>query len=395
MAIEKVQDELSATLEKNQDKIDSLESTKKEKEKGTPWYKKEFSIGRRVSGLDISLTMRHMSIMLRSGMSLSEALQVMAEQAHTPKLMEIFEKLHEDVMKGVTLTDSMSKFPKVFTKVMLSIIDVGEQGGTLEQNMLFLADFLKQNHDLGSKVKGALVYPAIVLSITFAEIIAIMFFVMPQIEELTAGVEEVPTLSRVVIDFARAFRANALYLGIITVVAIILVSYGLTTEKGKLIKDQLELRTPIFKNLKRYAILTNFSRTLAILLETGIPIVTALKITAETMDNLTYERIMRDVHYRVSEGSGLGVALEDYKLYFPGTYIKMIQVGEETGSLEGNLMYLHEFYAREVTEMSENLATLLEPIMMVMIGGIVGLLAVVVIGPIYQITGGVNDAAFE
>lgn len=362
-----------------------------EKKKGGA-LSKEISFGSGVSKLDISLAMRHISIMLKSGMALAEALIVMAEQSHSQKLQDVFIDIYQEVQMGNPMSAGMRKHPKVFDKTMISIIDVGEQGGTLERNLLFLAEFLKENHELNSKVKGALMYPVIVFVITIAEMLGVLFFILPKLEELFKSFDNIPPFTKAIMDGATLIREYFIVVVIVTIVVGILAKIFLNSKYGHIFKDWLSLRFPIIKNLKRYHILTNFSRTLGILLESGIPIVAALEITTETMGNVEYERIIKNVHEKVEGGASLAASLEGYSKHFPGTYVKMIQVGEETASLENNLTYLYEFYAGQVRDMSNNLATLLEPILLVFIGLMIGALAILIIAPIYQLTGNINEA---
>ncbi|MCA9376390.1 type II secretion system F family protein [Candidatus Nomurabacteria bacterium] len=387
MAIQAIKENTSLTS-----KVEDIvkEDPKDKKKKGV--LNKSVSLPKKVNPMDISLTARHLAIMLKSGMSLSEALLVMAEQAPSEKLQEIFTEVHKEVHEGTSMANALKKFPKDFDKIMVSIIDVGEQGGTLERNLLFLADFLKQNHELNSKVKGALMYPVIVLVITVGEMLGVMFFILPKLEDLFSSFgDNLPPTTALMMNVSRFVRENVL-MGVIVVVVLTLVSKVLLkTKKGLEFKDNLQLKIPIIKNLNKYHILTNFSRTLGILLESGIPIVASLGIAKEVSSNRAYEVILADIHERVEGGASLSESLGKYPDFFPATYVKMIEVGEETGSLEENLMYLYEFNAEQVGDMSGNLATLLEPLLLVFIGAMIGLLAILIILPIYQLTGSINE----
>lgn len=387
MAIQAIKENTSLTS-----KVEDIvkEDPKDKKKKGV--LNKSVSLPKKVNPMDISLTARHLAIMLKSGMSLSEALLVMAEQAPSEKLQEIFTEVHKEVHEGTSMANALKKFPKDFDKIMVSIIDVGEQGGTLERNLLFLADFLKQNHELNSKVKGALMYPVIVLVITVGEMLGVMFFILPKLEDLFSSFgDNLPPTTALMMNVSRFVRENVL-MGVIVVVVLTLVSKVLLkTKKGLEFKDNIQLKIPIIKNLNKYHILTNFSRTLGILLESGIPIVASLGIAKEVSSNRAYEVILADIHERVEGGASLSESLGKYPDFFPATYVKMIEVGEETGSLEENLMYLYEFNAEQVGDMSGNLATLLEPLLLVFIGAMIGLLAILIILPIYQLTGSINE----
>ncbi len=385
MAIESIKSNTNVTS-----KIGVLKEDDSKKKQNI--FNKKFTIGApKVSQIDISLTMRHLAIMLRSGLSLAETLAIMAEQAHNETLRETYTAIYKEVQSGVAMATAMKKYPKIFDKIMLSLVDVGEQGGTLERNLLFLADFLKQNHELNSKVKGALTYPLIVFTITVGEMLGVVFFIFPKLESLFKSFPNLPPMTKFMMGAANLIRTNALPLVIILAVLGFSISKIVKTEKGAAFIDKVQLMIPIIRDLKINHVLTNFSRTLGILLESGIPIVTALQIAKETVDNRSYQEVLSKVWDDVESGDSLSSALEKYPKYFPGTYVKMLQVGEETGALEENLMYLYDFYADQVKDMSSNLATLLEPILLIFIGLMIGALAVFIILPIYQLTGSINE----
>lgn len=345
----------------------------------------------RVSPLDVALSIRHISIMLKSGMSLSEALNVVAGQTTNPKLKKAYELVLADVQSGMTVSEAMSKHPKVFSHVITSVINVGEEGGTLEQNLIFLADFLKKNHDLNKKVRGALIYPAIVFAITVIEMVGVMFFILPKLEDLFQSFSGVPPFTLFILGLSRFLRENIfIIIGVVAVVVTLTVMF-FRTEAGIKLKDKMMLKIPIIKVLNQKHIITNFSRTLGILLQSGIPISNALEISSRTVENSVYTKILSTVHQSVKAGNTLASSLEKYPAYFPPTFTKMIQIGEETGTLEDNLNYLYDFYTEEVTDMSNNLATLLEPLLLIFIGVMIGMLAIMIVGPIYQLTGSINN----
>lgn len=380
------------TIKANTNVASEIAQELPEDEKKKGFFNKKITIGgNKVTTLDISLTMRHIAIMLRSGLSLAETLVIMAEQAHNEYLQQIYKDVYSEVQEGISMATAMKKYPKVFDKVMLSLVDVGEQGGTLERNLLFLADFLKQNHELNSKVKGALTYPIIVFIFTLGEMLGVIFFIFPTLEDLFSSFKNLPPTTKFMMDFSHAVREYALSIVIILVVSIFIIYRLAKTPKGSTFIAQVMFKMPIIKDISKAKVLTNFSRTLGILLESGIPIVNALGIARETVSNKAYEEILSKVWDDVESGDSLSSSLAKYPEFFPGTYVKMLQVGEETGALEENLMYLFDFYAGQVKDMSDNMATILEPILLIFIGLMIGALAIFIILPIYQLTGSINE----
>jgi type IV pilus assembly protein PilC len=360
------------------------------KKKGGSLLTQDISFSNKVPVLDVVLSIRHLSIMIKSSMSLSEALVVLSEQTENPKLQDIYAKVNLDVQAGMPMAESMRKHPKAFSHIMVSIIEVGERGGTLETNLLFLADFLKKDYELNRKVKGALVYPVIVFGITVVEMLGVVFFLLPKLDSLFSAFDDIPAFTQFILNVTGWVRTR--WYIVVALLGVLFAAFKvfMGTPTGKRVGDTLTLKFPVMKDLKKKQILANFSRTIAILLESSIPISESIQISANTVDNYVYQQAVLEIHKKVSSGVNLADAMSNYDHLFPATFIKMIQIGEETGTLEENLLYLHEFYAEEVTEMSNNLASLIEPILLVFIGLMIGLLAFTIVGPIYQLTGSIN-----
>lgn len=345
----------------------------------------------KVSGIDLSLSMRHMAVMLESGLSLEDTLDVISKQSPDPKLREAYLDILRNVRTGRVMSESMRKYPKIFSDVIISIVEVGEQGGTLEKNLNFLAVFLKKNYELLRKVRGALMYPAIILVLTAFEMLGVVFFILPQMESLFTAFDDPPKLTMFILSASKFIRANIVIIAIALVALIVAFMKFIKTPKGIDIKDKIALKVPIVKDLILKNILATFSRTLGILLESGIPLADALKITATTTNNIVYRRIFIQLQLEVQKGNNVSGFLEKYPSHFPPLYVKMIGIGEKTATLEDNLLYLYDYYAEEVDEMTSNMSTIIEPLLLIFIGLMVALLAISIVGPIYQLTGNINQ----
>jgi type IV pilus assembly protein PilC len=344
----------------------------------------------KVSGLSVILALRHLAIMLKSGMAIGDGLKSISEQAESPVLRKVFTSILYDVQGGKNLTEAMTKFKKIFSHLVLSLIRIGEESGTLEKNLAFLTEYLKKEHELQKKVKGALMYPLIVLGMAVVEMLGVIFFILPKMDELFKAFEDPPAATVFILNLTQFIRGNTFsLLGGIVGTLILFYLFSITT-LGKKAKDLFSLNFPVIKTLTRKNILATLARTITILLESGIPISSALSITGASIDNYVYKDLMKKVEDLVKSGKNIADSMMIYKKYFPPTFVKMIEVGEQTGSLEENLTYLYEFYSEEVDEMSNNLATLLEPVMLIFIGIMIGLLAIMIITPIYQLTGSIN-----
>ena len=342
------------------------------------------------SHLDIILALRNLAIMLKSGMALGDAIKSIADSNEKKVMKKVFTGILYDIQAGKNLTEAMSKFGKIFNNFVLSMVKIGEESGTLEKNLIFLTEYLKKDYELQKKVKGALMYPLIVLGMSMTEMVGVVFFILPKMDELFKAFEDPPATTLFILNFTKFIRTNTISLIAGLVAIIVFVMLVLRTKFGRELKDNLSLKFPIIKDLTQKNILATLARTIMVLLQSGIPIVSALTITANSTNNSLYKKMLLKIEESVRGGENITVSMSKYPKFFPSTFVKMIQVGEATGSLEDNLTYLYEFYAEEVDEMSNNLATLLEPIMLIFIGAMIGLLAVMIIAPIYQLTGTIN-----
>jgi type IV pilus assembly protein PilC len=386
----------AANVETDQAAEASKSPTSKTGEESAPEEKKksalnqEFTLFHTVSQLDIALAIKHLSILLKSGVTIGEAVQVIGEQSNDSMLRKIFVEVRTNLNEGKTLSESLRKYPKVFSDTVVSIIMTGEQGATLEKNLIFLSDFLKKEYELNKKVKGAMVYPAIIFVMTISELLGMMLFILPQLETLFKGFNNIPPLTLAILGFSKFLKENGLYvLGGFGAFAVLFKLFT-TTKPGAAFTDWVSLNFPVISRLNKTNMVASFSRTVSIMLESGIPLSTVIKGTVDTVNSGIYKKVLIQVQQDIEKGKTLAESLSTHPQFFDKTYVKMIEVSEKTGSLEDSLKYLYELYAEEVEEISTNLTTLLEPILMIFLGVCIGLLAITVIGPIYQLTSSIN-----
>lgn len=351
---------------------------------------KRLYIFHKIKPLDIALAVRHLSTMLKSGIGIEDSLRTIAKQLPDLMLQEIFQKILKDVEGGTSLADSMKKHKKIFSELIISIIDVGEQGANLERNLLFLADYLKKNYELQKKIKGATTYPLIIVFLTILEMIGVVYFILPKLESVFNSIAEIPEFTKFIMNAAKYVRENGGPILLVLFVLFFLYKRFMATDLGKKIKDRVSLVIPVIKNVNKGTILATFSRTLGMLLESGIPLQKALAISHSILGNDVYNKIFVKIAEDVKGGMTLAEAMSKFPKSFPVTYLKMIEVGESTGTLEENLSYLYDFYTEEVLDLSNNLTTLLEPVLLIFVGGLIGGLALLIITPIYQLTGSIN-----
>lgn len=344
----------------------------------------------KVSTSNLLISIKSFAALLKASIPLSETVKTISEQSSDPNLNRIFKYISEEIEKGSTLAEGMRLFPKVFPETVASVVQAGEAGGSLENNLLFIADSIKKEWELQKKMKGAIIYPLIIISLTVVEFVGMIFFVLPKLEALFTSFPNVPAFTQMILTVATAIRTNWILIASILFIVILAISVFLRTKAGGRFKSWLALNFPILKKLFKSNILSSFSRTLSVLLASGIPLSKSLGITATTTSNYLYADALKNVYENIENGKDLSLSLEEYPEFFNKSYVKMIDVGEVSGTLEDNLMYLHEYYSDEVTEMSNNIVTFVEPLLLILVGAIIGFLGITILMPIYQLMGTIN-----
>lgn len=370
--VKTVEQELQPKKEKNKDKnLRRLQSIK-------------------VSTPNLLVSIKSLASLLKAGIPLAETIDTISGQSSDPNLNKIYEYLSKEISKGMTLADGMRLFPKIFPETISSVVEAGEKGGSLEQNLLFISDTIKKEWEINKKLKGAIIYPTIIISMTMVEFIGMIFVILPKMESLFSAFENIPAFTVFIMNAARFIRTNWYYVfGAIVVIAILFALF-LKTKPGQRFKGWLAINFPILKNLFKANILSSFSRTLSVLLSSGIPLSKSLNIAASTTSNYIYSDTLKKVYESLKQGDDLSISLSKFPKFFNQSYVKMVDIGEVSGSLEDNLMYLHEFYAEEVTEMSNNIVVFVEPLLLILVGAIIGGLGMTILMPIYQLMGTIN-----
>lgn len=365
--------------------------SKKKTQKKVPISKELKKLKRiKVSTTNLLISMKSMAALLKASIPLSEMVKTISEQSSDPNLNKIFSYIHKEVDKGSSLSSAMAIFPRIFPETITSVVDAGEKGGSLEKNLVYIADSIKKEFELSRKMRGAIIYPIIIISLTIVEFVGMIFIVLPKMEALFSSFPNIPPLTVFILNTANAIRTHwVLIVGILVGLALIIRIF-LSTKQGKVFVSWLSINFPVLNKLFISNILASFSRGLSVLLASGIPISKALNISATTMGNFIYGKILKDIHKSVEEGQNLSLSLEKYPKFFNTSFVKMINIGEVSGTLEDNLMYLHDYYSDEVTEMSNNIVTFVEPLLLILVGAIIGLLGVTILMPIYQLMGSIN-----
>ncbi len=342
-------------------------------------------IPRNISPKRVAIFTRQFSVMLDAGLPLVQCLEILAEQEEDKLFAEMISAVRTDVETGSNLADSMRKHPKAFNNLYCSMIAAGEAGGILDIILQRLATYIEKIVRLQGQVKSALVYPVSVLLIAAGVVYIILWKVIPVFSQLFAGLGgEMPFLTRVVVTASNI----VLRFGVFVIAAIFLTYIAIRkyhkTESGRRVIDGLMLKIPVIGMLLRKIAVARFCRTLATLTASGVPILEGLEITARTAGNAIVEDAIMAVRKAVEEGRTIAAPLAETKV-FPPMVVQMINVGEQTGALDQMLSKIADFYEEEVDTAVAGLMKLLEPLMIVILGGIIGTIVTAMYLPMYAI----------
>ena len=334
---------------------------------------------------DISVFSRQFATMINSGLSLLRSLYILEEQTDNKVLAGIISEVRQDVEKGSSLSQAMAKHPKAFNKLYVSMVRSGEIGGVLDSVLLRLSDTMEKQVELRQKVKSAMTYPVAVLCLVLCNFGAMLLFIVPIFKGLyddLGGTLPLPT--RLLLAVSTLMTKFFPIFILLMVGAAWLFRRWIKTESGRAAWDAFKLRVPVFGGLVQKTALTRFSSTLSALLRSGVPILEALEIVAETVSNTVMARAVKDVQAAVKGGEALHKPLAQHAV-FPPMVVQMMAVGEETGALDEMLRRIADFYDLEVEASTESLTAALEPIMIATLGGIVGAMVISLYMPMFQI----------
>lgn len=327
----------------------------------------------------------NLSAMMKAGLSLSRGLTILERQTKNRAFKVTLKTLIDEISRGSTLSAGMAKFPKVFSPIFISMVRAGEESGGLSDSLLVVGDQLEKSYLLKKKIKGAMIYPAVVI-VTLVIIAVLMFiYVVPTLaatfKELNT---ELPTSTKIIIWISDTL-SNHLLLGISVVAAVILsIVMILKTKQGQRVFEKMYFHLPIVGDLVRQANAARTTRTLSSLLSSGVDMLEAISITKDVLQNSYYKDLMTLAGERVQKGVPLSSVFAETDIY-PLLVGDMVEVGEETGKLSGMLLNVALFYENEVDEATKNMSTIIEPLLMVFIGGAVGFFAISMISPMYSV----------
>jgi type IV pilus assembly protein PilC len=342
--------------------------------------KKPGSVGMR----DIVIFTRMFSTMINSGLPLVQAMGILAEQSENPALREVTKQVVFDVESGNTVADALRKHPNAFSDLYVNMVAAGEAGGILDTILMRLAIFMEKNDALVRKVKGAMIYPGVISTVAGGAITVLLIFVIPTFERMfkEAGIP-LPFPTRIVISMSQALQAYWWVLIIVGVAAGFAFKKYYATAGGKLVIDRLALKAPVLGDVLRKSAVSRFTRTLGTLISSGVSILDGLEITAKTAGNQVISNAIMESRASIAGGETISAPLKKSAV-FPPMVISMISVGEQTGGLDEMLNKIADFYDEEVDAAVSGLLALMEPVMIVFLGVVVGGMVVAMYLPIFD-----------
>lgn len=386
------QNEIIEILQRRGLLITSIEQiiTRAETKKVTIGGKRKISFSYRVKSDDLCIFARQLGTLLNAGVPLLRSLGVLGKQIESMPLRYAVEKIKDDIQAGSTLRDAIDKHPKVFSRFWVNLVGTGEASGQLPSVLEQIAQYFQSSGELQRRVVSALMYPAILITVSVGAIFVFVIKIVPVFAEMLQGFGmDLPLITRLVIGVSAFMKKFTLPIVVGLPLSIFLLVRIIKTEKGRFVYDRLRLSMPLFGDLFRNIAIANFARGLGTMIASGVPILYALEIVTRTVGNRVVEESLELVKDSVRDGKTIAEPLEASGI-FPPMVILMVNVGEETGELSDMLGHIAKFYEERVTLVVERLATLLEPILLVFMGLIVGFLVVAMFLPIFKMAAGVK-----
>ena len=332
---------------------------------------------------------KHLATMLKAGITLDEGIETLIEQATNPYFKKVLREALKSIKNGQTLSEALGQHKNAFSHFYISLLKVSEKSGTLEENMKFLAEQLSKSYILKKKIQSAMLYPTLIITASFVIGGFISLFILPQLVEFFDSFEvELPISTKILLAVANFMKDSGfIFFGGI-ILALINLRALIAIQAVKKIWHKILLRIPIVGKIVKLSQLAKLSRNWGILLKSGVPISEALSVTSDTLSNLRFKEITLYLEKTIAGGENIHITLKQKKINeIPPIFVTMIKVGEKSGTLEESLLYLGDYYEDELDSLSNNLTTMMEPILLLAIGLGVGFIALAIVTPIYELTG--------
>jgi type IV pilus assembly protein PilC len=342
-------------------------------------------IRQKVKLRDLALFCRQFATTLRSGITVVDSLDILKKQSTNKKLKEVVEKIHEDVQKGNALSYAFSKEPKIFPPLLINMVETGEVSGTLDDVMDKMATHFEKEYKITQKVKSALTYPIVISVVAIGVVVMLLTFVIPTFVDMFASFNaELPLPTRMLLAMSNSLQSFwFVYIAVITLIIYGLKKYA-STPDGRLRVDQFKLKMPVFGDLNTKIAMSRFSSNLSVMLNSGVDIIQAVEVVQRVVGNEFLKTRLEDVKDAIRKGYGLGMSMEQNGAFPPLVY-QMVDVGENSGTLDYVLDKVSEFYESEVDTAINQLTTIIEPLIIVILGFVVGFIVISMLLPIFDL----------
>jgi type IV pilus assembly protein PilC len=348
--------------------------------------KQIYIFGKKVKSKDLTIFTRQFATMINAGLPLIKCLSILAQQTESQVLSDVITDCSKELEAGRSLSEALSKHPEAFNDLYVAMVRAGELGGMLDDVLLRVADQLERDAEIRQKIKSAMTYPIVVLAITIIIVTAMLMFVVPKFGKMFTELGgKLPTYTQMLVNLSH-FLAG--WGGLVVIVVIIGLVFAYrrfkATEKGRMTIDRIKLRLPLVGTLFHKTAMSKFSRTLGTLISSGVPILGALEITGDTTGNMVVTKALDEVRAGVKEGETIARPLTQAEI-FPPMVTQMIAIGEETGALDVMLAKVSDFYDSEVNAAMDSFASIIEPVLLVVLGGAVGSIVIALYLPIFKV----------
>lgn len=331
---------------------------------------------------------QHLYLMLKGGFLISDALEILKKEIKSQKFKLAIDDILSRILGGQSLSDSLSKHPKIFDKFYQNIIRIGEESGSLESNLKYLASQLNSDYETKKKVKGAMFYPLMVITLALIIAFSVTIFILPKLLGVFAQLQmKLPLSTKILISSVSFVESNWIFIIIGIIIFIVLLKILRRFMFFKYLFDKLAISLPITGTITKNIILARFAQNFHTLLKSGIPILKALEILSETLSNEAFKRNLDSIKLEVERGGRISKGFAKFPKTFPLIFSQMVSVGENSGALEDSYSYLNKFYQKEVNSSLKTLSSTLEPVLLIFVGIFVVFIALAIIVPIYQFSG--------
>jgi type IV pilus assembly protein PilC len=351
-----------------------------------------FSLFNRISLKDKTIIARQLATMINAGLPIAQSLRTIQEQVANKKVQKMLEQVTGDIEGGSTLSVAFSRFPEVFSTIDITLVASGETSGTLDKALLSMAEQLEKEQSLMRKVRGAFIYPTFLLAVVVVVVVLMLIYVMPQMENLYSSFNiTLPFLTKLFISISHILQKLGLFVILFIIGVILYIRYAISQSWGRRAWDNLKIKIPGVGELMKKLYMSRFAQTLSGLVGAGVPLLDALKIVSKAVGNVMYEELILEAAEKVKSGVALSVPLKNE--IFPPVVSEMVAVGEKTGELDAMLQNLADYFQEEVDAAVKNISELIQPVLIVVMGGLIAIIMLAILWPIYNFGPAMNRPA--